>query len=265
MPIKIQGGEVIVKTLPSGSKFTTLDDEERTLHENDLMICNAKEGMCIAGVFGGAKSGVTETTKNIFLESAYFDPVYVRKTAKRHGLNTDASFRFERGIDPNITMYAAKLAAKMIAEYGGGSISSDFSDTHPGLFPPFQFTFRPGKANQLIGTEINPNVMEQILNNLEIEVKEKAGDTWHLEVPPFKVDVTREADVIEEILRIYGYDEVPVSTKVLSTIKDMRPEESAQAKEVITKTLVANGFLECNEQLDDRREVHRAFRRMGSE
>jgi len=242
---KIQGGEVIVKTLPSGSKFTTLDDEERTLHENDLMICNAKESMCIAGVFGGAKSGVTETTKNIFLESAYFDPVYVRKTAKRHGLNTDASFRFERGIDPNITMYAAKLAAKMIAEYGGGSISSDFSDTHPGLFPPFQFTFRPGKANQLIGTEINPNVMEQILNNLEIEVKEKAGDTWHLEVPPFKVDVTREADVIEEILRIYGYDEVPVSTKVLSTIKDMRPEESAQAKEVITKTLVANGFLEC--------------------
>ncbi|MEQ9188432.1 MAG: phenylalanine--tRNA ligase subunit beta [Cryomorphaceae bacterium] len=242
---KIEGNEVVIKTMPKGSTFTTLDEEERTLDDKDLMICNAKEGMCIAGVFGGIKSGVTSETKNIFLESAYFDPVYIRKTAKRHGLSTDASFRFERGIDPNGTLYAAKLGAKMIAEYGGGTISSNFSDSHPAAFPSFQFAFRPKKANQLIGTEIAEATMERILESLEISIAEKKGDAWKLEVPPFKVDVTREADVIEEILRIYGYDEVPVSTKVLSTIKDMRPEDAAMAKEAVTKAMVANGFLEC--------------------
>lgn len=242
---KIEGGEVVVKTLPKGTKFTTLDDEERELDVNDLMICNANDGMCIAGVFGGAKSGVTDGTKNIFLESAYFDPVYIRKTAKRHALNTDASFRFERGIDPNGTVYAAKLAAMMIAEYADGTISSNLSDTHPDAFAPFEVPFRPAKANALIGIEIEDKVMERILNDLEIEVAEKKDGTWMLHVPPFKVDVTREADVIEEILRIYGYDEVPVSPKVLSTIKDLKPEVSAQAREAVTKILVGNGYMEC--------------------
>lgn len=242
---KIEGGKVIVKTLPKGTKFTTLDEEERELDANDLMICNAKGGMCIAGVFGGLSSGVTEDTKNVFLESAYFDPVYIRKTAKRHGLNTDASFRFERGIDPNITVYAAKLAAKMIAEYGEGKISSDLSDTHPEVFADFDVTYRPAKANALMGIEISDAVTEGILSSLDIRVAKKEGDTWHLKVPPFKVEVTREADVIEEVLRIYGYDEVPVSTKVLSTIKDMKPDEFARAKEAVTKTLVSNGYLEC--------------------
>jgi len=242
---KIAGNKVLVKTLPAKTKFTTLDDVERELHQDDLMICNASEPMCIAGVFGGAKSGVTEKTNTIFLESAYFNPVSIRKSAKRHALNTDASFRFERGIDPNITAYAAKLAATMIAEMGEGTISSQLADTHTETFADFNFTFRPSKANSLIGAEIPFDVMEGILTNLEMKVSEKAGDVWHLNVPPFKVDVTREADVIEEILRIYGYDEVPVSSKVLSTIKDLKPTETAMAKEAITKQLVSNGFLEC--------------------
>lgn len=242
---KIEGKKVIVKTLPAISKFTTLDEVERELHEDDLMICNSKEPMCMAGVFGGAKSGVTESTKNIFLESAYFNPVSIRKSAKRHALNTDASFRFERGIDPNVTVYAAKLAALMIAEVAEGTISSKMSDTHPEGFPDFSVAFRPGKANALIGANIPTETMKRILTNLEIGVGEGDGETWQLRVPPFKVDVTREADVIEEVLRIYGYDEVPVSSKVLSTIKDLKPTESAMAKEAITKQLVSNGFLEC--------------------
>ena len=242
---KIAGNKVLVKTLPAKTKFTALDEIERELHQDDLMICNANEPMCIAGVFGGSKSGVTENTNNIFLESAYFSPVSVRKTAKRHALNTDASFRFERGIDPNITAYAAKLAAMMIAELGEGTISSPLADTHPGAFADFNFAFRPNKANGLIGIEISLETMENILSNLEMKITEKAGDVWHLNVPPFKVDVTRETDVIEEILRIYGYDEVPVSSKVLSTIKDLKPTETAMAIGAITKQLVSNGFLEC--------------------
>ncbi len=242
---KIDGKKVIVKTLPAKTKFTTLDDVERELHQDDLMICNDREPICIAGVFGGAKSGVTEKTNNIFLESAYFNPVSIRKSAKRHALSTDASFRFERGIDPNITAYAAKLAAIMIVELGEGTISSQLADTHPETFADFNFTFRPNQANSLIGTEIPFEIMESILTNLEMEVSEKEGDVWHLNVPPFKVDVTREADVIEEILRVYGYDEVPVSSKVLSTIKDLKPTETAMAQEAITKQLVSNGYLEC--------------------
>jgi len=242
---KIEGNKVVVKTMPAKSKFTTLDGVERELHQDDLMICNANEAMCLAGVFGGSKSGVTENTKNVFLESAYFNPVWIRKAAKRHALNTDASFRFERGIDPNITAYAAKYAAILIAELGEGTISSELKDNHSETFPDFNFTFRPGKANALIGHEIPKAAMADILQNLEVNVQDKTGDAWHLSVPPFKVDVTREADVIEEVLRIFGYDEVPVSSKVLSTIKDLKPSESAMAREVITKQLVGNGFLEC--------------------
>ncbi len=241
----IEGGEVHVKTLSAGSTFVTLDEEERKLDANDLMICNTKGGMCIAGVFGGLSSGVTNGTNEVFLESAYFHPVWVRKTAKRHGLNTDASFRFERGIDPNNTLYAAKLAAKMMVEIAGGRITSPFSDTHPDAFPAFDVSYRPKKANGLIGMDLPSDQIKRILNNLEIDVNDSDSEQWKLSVPPFKVDVTREADVVEEVLRIYGYDAVPVSTKVLSTIKNMRPSPIHQAREVATKLLAANGFLEC--------------------
>jgi phenylalanyl-tRNA synthetase beta chain len=241
----IEGREVHVKTLPKGSAFVTLDEEERKLDDQDLMICNTKGGMCIAGVFGGLSSGVTEATNEVFLESAYFHPVWIRKTAKRHGLNTDASFRFERGVDPNNTMYAAKLAAKMMVELAGGTITSPFSDTNPQPFPPFEVTYRPEKANALIGMDLPADQVKKILENLEIEVHDGDGQKWKLNVPPFKVDVTREADVVEEVLRIYGYDAVPVSSKVLSTIKDMRPSPIHQAREAATKLLAANGFLEC--------------------
>ncbi|MDP4964301.1 MAG: phenylalanine--tRNA ligase subunit beta [Salibacteraceae bacterium] len=242
---KISGGQVLVKTLPTGTKFTTLDAEERELNENDLMICNADGGMCIAGVFGGAKSGVTENTKNIFIESAYFNPVWVRKTAKRHALNTDASFRFERGIDPNITLYAAKLAAQMMVEITHGEISSDVSDTHPELFPDFQVDYRIDKANAFIGIDIPETVTETILTGLDMQVAAKEGSTWKLSVPPFKVDVTREVDVIEEVLRIFGYDEVPFTNKIRSSVKNMRPSDETAAKETVTKLLTSNGFLEC--------------------
>lgn len=241
----IDGNEVVVRTMPAKTKFTTLDEEERELDANDLMICNAKNGMCIAGVFGGAKSGVTDTTKNIFLESAYFNPVWVRKTAKRHGLHTDASFRFERGIDPNVTMYAAQLAAQMIAELGGGEITSDFSDTHPETFPPFEVNYRLDKANAFIGLDIPEADTERILNDLEMDVVKKDGSNWTLKVPPFKVDVTREADVVEEVLRIYGYDAVPFTNQIRSTVKDMRSSDETLAREAVTQLLMGNGFLEC--------------------
>lgn len=242
---KIQGNKVIVQCLPRDSKFITLDDEERSLHEDDLMICDNEKGLCIAGVFGGKSSGVTEKTSNVFLESAYFNPVSVRKTAKRHGLSTDASFRFERGIDPNNTMYAAKLAAKMMVEIAGGSISSGFSDTHPENFESFSVDYRPAYVNALIGMQLSDDKVKNILAALEIDVDDSNSASWKLSVPPYKVDVMREIDVVEEVLRIYGYDEVPVSTKVLSTIKDMRPTITSQAKEAVTKLLAANGFLEC--------------------
>lgn len=251
---KIEGGKVIVDTNTAKTKFTTLDGVERELHSEDLMICNASEAMCIAGVFGGAKSGVTESTTAVFLESAYFNPVWVRKTAKRHGLHTDASFRFERGIDPNITAYAAKYAALLIKEVAGGTISSELSDTHPGPFPPFEVTYNASKANAFIGAEIPEEDVANILGSLEVEIADRKSEVWQLRVPSFKVDVTREADVIEEVLRIFGYDEVKFSSKMRSTIKDMKPSTSALAREAVTQLLTGNGFLECmsNSMVDER-------------
>lgn len=251
---KIDGDEVIVKTLSKGTKFTTLDDEERELNDNDLMICNKTEGMCIAGVFGGSKSGVTESTTEVFLEAAYFNPVWVRKTAKRQAIHSDASFRFERGIDPNITAYAAKLAAKMIAELGQGKITSDISDTHPNDFPNFEVTYRLDKANAFIGHDIPDADIQRILEGLDIEIAEKQGREWTLSIPPFKVDVTREADVVEEVLRIYGYDAIPFTTQIKSSIGDIKPSADTLAKKAITELLVGNGFLECmsNSMVDER-------------
>ena len=251
---KIDGKEVIVKTLPSGTSFITLDDVDRELNENDLMICGKNEGMCIAGVFGGAKSWVTVATSSVFLESAYFNPVWVRKTAKRNGIHSDASFRFERGVDPNITAYAAKLAATMIAELAGGEISSDLSDTHPEPFPNFEIKYRIDKANAFIGHDIPEADTKRILEGLDIEVTAQNGSEWTLSIPPFKVDVTREADVIEEVLRVYGYDAIPFTSQIKSSIGDIKPPATILAKKAITELLVGSGFLECmsNSMVDEK-------------
>jgi len=251
---KIQGNQVIVKTVDAGTKFTALDGVTYNLDQDDLMICNESKPMCIAGVFGGADSGVNDNTTAVFLESAYFNPVCVRKTAKRHALHTDASFRFERGIDPNITAYAAHVAAQMIAEIAGGNISSSLSDTHPETFPGFEVAYRLQKVNQFIGHTIAEQDTAAILEGLDIQIASKSSTSWKLQVPAFKVDVTREVDVAEEVLRIYGYDNVPMPTKMLSTVKDMKQEVAVVAKEAITNLLVANGFYECmtNSMIDQR-------------
>ena len=200
-------GKVIVKTVPSGTKFTTLDDVERSLHEEDIMICDEKGPLCIAGVFGGKESGVSESTNAIFLESAYFNPVSVRKTAKRHQLNTDASFRFERGIDPSITEYALKRAALLIQEVAGGEITSDVIDVYPKKVEDFSVFLNFNKVTKIIGQEISKDIIKKILVSLDIKVNSVSDSGLGLTIPAYRVDVQREIDVIEEILRVYGYNE----------------------------------------------------------
>lgn len=241
---KIKSNKVVVKTLNEGSPFTTLDEEERKLNENDLMICNADEGMCIAGVFGGIASGVTEKTTRIFLESACFNPVYVRKTARRHGLNTDASFRFERGVDPNITIYALKRAALLIKELAGGKISSDVVDVYPNPVKDFEVKLRLSQVKRLIGEEIPKEKIINILEGLEIKVVNQTERELELRVPPYRVDVKREADVIEEILRIYGYNTVSISETVNSTLAYSSKPDADVLKNTIADQLTGNGFNE---------------------
>ncbi|MGL5893640.1 MAG: phenylalanine--tRNA ligase subunit beta, partial [Bacteroidales bacterium] len=204
----IKGDEVIVKCVAEGSEFVTLDEVTRKLNENDLMICNAQEPMCLAGVFGGLHSGVTSTTTDIFLESAYFDPTSVRKSARRHGLNTDSSFRFERGCDPNATTYVLKRAALMIQEIAGGRIVGDLVDIYPNKIENFNVELSLNKVNQLIGKTLSVETIISILESLEIEIKSQDNDTLQLSVPTYRVDVQRDVDVIEDILRIYGYNNV---------------------------------------------------------
>ncbi|TAL74209.1 MAG: phenylalanine--tRNA ligase subunit beta, partial [Bacteroidetes bacterium] len=203
---RIEGRKVIIKNLPDKSKFITLDETERNLSSKDLMICNSREGMCIAGVFGGIKSGVTSSTKNVFLESAYFNPVAIRKTSKRHGLKTDASFRFERGADPNITTWALKRALMLIKEIAGGKISSDIIDVYPDPIKNLQIEINYNNVYRLIGKPIEPSVIKRILGLLDIGIKNETRDNLILDIPSYRVDVRKEADVIEEILRIYGYN-----------------------------------------------------------
>ena len=200
----VTGNKVIVKKLDKGSKFVTLDEVERELSANDLMICNAQEGMCIAGVFGGLSSGITKKTKRMFLESAYFEPTGIRKTAKFHGLKTDASFRYERGADPNITTYALKRAAILIKELANADISSEIKDVYPNKIEPWQVSIKYSNVSRLIGKEIPVATIKTILTDLDIKILEETENGLLLEIPTFKVDVTREADIIEEILRIYG-------------------------------------------------------------
>ena len=245
---EIKGDKVIVKTLAEKTKFVTLDEQERELSDKDLMICNAEEGMCIAGVFGGLTSGVSEKTTKVFLESAYFNPVSVRKTAKRHTLSTDASFRFERGVDPNNTVYALKRAALLIKEVAGGSISSEVVDLYPEEIKPYPVTISYKNVNRLIGKEIGEERIKTILKGLEINIVSEEDGVLELEVPTYRVDVLREADVIEDILRIYGYNSVEPGAQVKSTINhSVRPDDH-QLKNLVGGQLVGAGYTEimCN-------------------
>ncbi len=241
---KITGGKVIVKTMPAGTKFVTLDEEERELHENDLMICNTEDGMCIGGVFGGIKSGVKESTKNIFLESACFDPVYIRKTARRHGLNTDASFRFERGTDPNGTVYALKRAALLFKEIAGGKISSEIIDIYPTPVEDFKVDVSYSNIKRLIGKEIPKDQIKTILEGLEIKVGSESETGLSVSVPPYRVDVKREADVIEEILRIYGYNNVETSASLNASLQYALKPDPVKIRNLMAESLTAQGFNE---------------------
>ncbi len=241
----IAGGKVLVKTLPAGSTFTTLDEKERKLLAQDLMICNAEEGMCIAGVFGGIKSGVKESTRNIFLESAYFSPEYIRRTAQHHGLKTDASFRYERGTDPNITVYALKVAALLIKKIAGGQISSDIVDVYPNAIEPFRVAVQYKNVDRLIGKKIDREEITAILQQLEIEVIKKNETSITVLVPPYRVDVQREADIIEELLRIHGYDQVEVAAHLSTDYIAHFPEIDDRKLQLrLSEMLIGNGFYE---------------------
>jgi len=242
---KIAGGEVRVKNLPSGTSFISLDGAERKLHEDDLMICNgADEPMCIAGVFGGIVSGITDTTTNVFLESAYFNPVSIRKTARRHGLNTDASFRYERGCDPEATVYNLKRASLLIQEIAGGEISSEIVDVYPEKINPFEVKITLAKINSLIGKEIGQTTIESIFEALEMEIVEKKADEYLLKIPAYRVDVQRDVDVIEDILRIYGYNNIEMGEKVQSTLSYAQRPDSSELQKLISEQLTAQGFNE---------------------
>ena len=241
---EITGGKVLVQTLNAGTKFTTLDEVERELHPDDLMICNTKEPMCIGGVFGGIKSGVKESTKNIFLESAYFDPVFIRKTARRHGLNTDASFRFERGVDPEKTIYALKRAAILIREIAGGAISSEIVDVYPKPFEDFKVEVSYANIERLIGKDLGAEMIKNILVSLEIKIDNENENGLLLSVPPYRVDVQREADVIEEILRIYGYNNVEIPTQVRASLQTAEKPSPDKIKDTVSEMLTATGFNE---------------------
>lgn len=240
----VKGNKVIVKTLPGGSKFTTLDEMERELHEDDLMICNEKEGMCIAGVFGGIKSGVSDTTTSVFLESACFNPVYVRKTAKRHVLNTDSSFRFERGADPNLTIYALKRAALLMKELADAKISSEIVDVYPEPVSNYQVTLTYDYLYTLMGKIIEKEKVRNILGNLDILIENETEEALFLSVPPYRADVQRPADVVEEILRIYGYNNVEFPHGVRSNLTHQIKPDAEKVNQLFADYLSNNGFNE---------------------
>ena len=237
-------GKIIVNTVPSGTKFVTLDDIERTLHEEDLMICDEKGPLCIAGVFGGKDSGVTENTNSIFLESAYFNPVSVRKSAKRHGLNTDASFRFERGIDPSITEFALKRAALLIKEIAGGEITSDIVDIYPKKIEDFPVFLNFDKTTKLIGQELPKETIKKILASLDIKVNSVTDKGLGLIIPSYRVDVQREVDVIEEILRVYGYNNIDFTKKLNATVANSARTEDYKVQNIVANQLNSLGFHE---------------------
>ena len=241
---KISGDKIIVKTVAKGTKFITLDGVERKLHKDDLMICDAEKPMCIAGVFGGLESGVTESTENIFLESAYFNPISIRKTAKRHALNTDASFRFERGIDPNLTEYALMRAALLIKEIAGGEITSDVVDIYPKKIEDHLVFLNFDNATRLIGEEIPKEIIKEILTSLDIKINNITEAGLGMTIPAYRNDVRREADVIEEILRVYGYNNIKFTEKLNASISANELIEDYQIQNKIGNQLTALGFHE---------------------
>lgn len=242
---KVIGNEVVVKTLPEGTQFTTLDEQERKLAEVDLMICNAEEPMCIAGVFGGMKSGVTEATTSIFLESAYFSPAWVRRTAQKHTLKTDASFRYERGTDPNMPLYALKRAALLLEEVAGGIVSSEVTDHYPMPVADFKVPVKFRNIDRLIGKSLDRDLIIRILESLDIHVDDLTDAGFLAIVPPYRVDVQREADVVEEILRIYGFDNVELSDSMSSDfLSDFPLNDPDKLRLRCSELLASNGFNE---------------------
>ncbi|MGW8179074.1 MAG: phenylalanine--tRNA ligase subunit beta, partial [bacterium] len=242
------GNRVIVKMLPDKTKFVTLDGVERELASSDLMICNEEEGMCIAGVFGGEKSGVTGSTTDLFLESATFSPVSVRRTSRRHDLHTDASYRFERGTDPEMTIYALKRAALLVQELAGGEIAGEITDTYPKPVSKAIIKYSLDRMTKLIGKEIPRATVMTILNSLDIRITEDAQDTLTLEIPPYRVDVTREADVTEDILRVYGYNNIGISHEMHSMLSHTEKPDREKVAANMSDLLSGNGFSEimCN-------------------
>lgn len=242
---KIKGGKVIVKSAEEGQKFVTLDGVERTLTARDLMICNAEEPMCIAGVFGGLESGVTENTTDVFLESATFHPTWIRKSARRFGLNTDASFRYERGLDPNVTVYILKYAALLVKELAGGTITGDIQDVYPTVFNPYQVNITYDKINSLTGKVIPVETVKSILESLEMKITSETAEGLSLEVPVYRIDVQRDVDVIEDILRIYGYNNIEFSDHVQSNLSYQTPtDHSYKMQNLISEQLCGCGFNE---------------------
>ncbi|HFS66751.1 MAG TPA: phenylalanine--tRNA ligase subunit beta, partial [Flavobacteriia bacterium] len=242
---KIADKKIKVQTLPKGTKFITLDGIERTLYADDLMVCDGEDHpLCIAGVFGGLNSGVTKQTSAVFLESAYFNPVSIRKTAKRHQLNTDASFRFERGIDPNFVKYALRLASILIKEIAGGKITSEIIDLYPKKIESFEIVVSYDHIYRLIGDEIPKEAIQKILTSLEIKINSQTESKLGLTVPPYRVDVKREADIAEEILRVYGYNNVKIADKVNTSIPSFNNLDTNKIQNIIAQQLVAQGFYE---------------------
>lgn len=242
---KIAGGKVVVKMATEGEKFTTLDGVERTLDSRDLMICNEREPMCLAGVFGGLDSGVTDSTTDIFLESACFNPTTVRKSARRHGLNTDSSFRFERGVDPNNTLYVLRLAALMVKELAGGTITGPLVDVYPEEIMPAAVRLDLDYTRRLVGKDIPADVIEGILRSLEMEIVSADDKGIDLKVPTYRVDVTRPCDVVEDMLRIYGYNNVEISSTLHASLSvKSREDEDNRLRGLISEQLCGEGFNE---------------------
>ncbi|MBW3519672.1 phenylalanine--tRNA ligase subunit beta [Flavobacterium sp. NKUCC04_CG] len=241
---KIKGLKIKVKNVEAGTKFTTLDGVERILHEDDLMICDETGPMCLAGVFGGLKSAVSENTTSIFLESAYFDPIVVRKAAKRHGLNTDSSFRFERGIDPSITEYALKHAALLIQEVAGGEITSDIIDFYPKKIEDHSVFLNFNNVTKILGEEISKETIKKILVSLDIKVNSMNDLGLGILIPAYRVDVHREIDVIEEILRVYGYNNIKIPSKLNATISNTSKTDDFKVQNICANQLVSQGFHE---------------------
>lgn len=241
---KIANHKIIVKKLPAGTKFTTLDEKERTLHEDDLMICDDEKGLVLAGVFGGLQSGVSESTTEIFLEAAHFNPVSIRKAAKRHGLNTDSSFRYERGVDPEMTLYALKRAALLIRDIAGGETAMDIRDERPVKIEPHEVSIDLKRMEKLIGQALKPDLVKNILTWLDIRIKAESGGTLHLEIPAYRHDVTREADVVEEILRIYGFNAIEFGTKMNISVAQVNSKDASAYREKVSAQLSGRGFME---------------------